>query len=938
MRNVTNPIWIFIVNTLPISVLIILFYSKFNIIKSILSEETIELWKTYGITLLLLGSLTLGYGIYVFLKKKHVSLLFGFLALFCYIPFIYMYGLDVQNIFPSSIPTWMIPEKVLLYVGTFLMPTLVYALLVLVAKFTTKRKKHKAWMNFLFAIATPIIWYFFLQVILPLWQPVINDFDEHVLFISIISSTLFFLFFLIRGTFIIVSKKSDIWQRNQLVWKIPIAIIFPLTGLLFNSVNFFSEYTSGREWGIFGNFNGLWFYLLALLNGIFICLPNHKNKVYRLTLIFARSITFPYILYFLLVFLPFLPLSILAILFIGVGFLMLSPLVLFILQVHQLSEDSHFLNTFYSKKIIWGTSILGFLFLPICITLNYTADKDTLNETLDYIYHPNYSKNYHLDKASLHNTLDIIRYNKGNNNAFDIFGCRQPYLSSYYNWLVMNNLTVSKSKINTIECIFEGERKITEKPDNFNSRTTEITKVTTQSNYDRTQDVWRSWINLEITNHSENSWRIEYSTDFELPPGTWISDYYLYIDNKKEMGILTEKKTAMWVFNNIQNKYKDPGILHYLTGNKIAFKVFPFDSNETRKTGIELIHKEPIQLIIGKKRIHLGKENVPAKIEFENENLAYISSLKKKSLRKIHRKPYFHFIVDATKKKNVAKFVNRIKNLTKEYKHLTQNAKISYTNTYVTTHLLDNNWTKDIRKQDFKGGFYLDRAIKSVLFDSYQSNTDSFPVIVVVTDSINHAILDKDFSDWGFAFPDHQFFYNLKENDTLDVHSLIQSPSNVILDDGMIIPGNKVLEYHLGNGKTTYLPDDNQPSIVLKSDIFEVEPSKIKEKSWSSAITLQALWMSQILHPETTNKEWLNLVKCSFISKIMTPVTAYLVVENKAQKAMLKKKQEQVLSSNKALDLEQEIVRMTEPNMIIIGIILFFLILYRRKKKIRLNQ
>jgi hypothetical protein len=69
----------------------------------------------------------------------------------------------------------------------------------------------------------------------------------------------------------------------------------------------------------------------------------------------------------------------------------------------------------------------------------------------------------------------------------------------------------------------------------------------------------------------------------------------------------------------------------------------------------------------------------------------------------------------------------------------------------------------------------------------------------------------------------------------------------------------------------------------------------------------------------------------------MTPVTSYLVVENEAQKAILKKKQEQVLSGNKSLDLGEDAQRMSEPNMIIVFVLFGLTLLYieRRKRKLK---
>ena len=76
-----------------------------------------------------------------------------------------------------------------------------------------------------------------------------------------------------------------------------------------------------------------------------------------------------------------------------------------------------------------------------------------------------------------------------------------------------------------------------------------------------------------------------------------------------------------------------------------------------------------------------------------------------------------------------------------------------------------------------------------------------------------------------------------------------------------------VLEYKLSDNSIAYLPNNSQTSIILKKDIFNITESEIKEKDWQSALAMQAKWRSQILHPETSGKNWINLVKSSFVSK-----------------------------------------------------------------------
>ncbi len=80
MRNLLNPKWLFIINTLPLVVLFFLFFGQFNIIKTLLEENSIQLWKSFSLSLGVLGLLNFAYAVYLTLKNKDVSVWFGLIA------------------------------------------------------------------------------------------------------------------------------------------------------------------------------------------------------------------------------------------------------------------------------------------------------------------------------------------------------------------------------------------------------------------------------------------------------------------------------------------------------------------------------------------------------------------------------------------------------------------------------------------------------------------------------------------------------------------------------------------------------------------------------------------------------------------------------------------------------------------------------------------
>ncbi|MEO1012745.1 MAG: MSEP-CTERM sorting domain-containing protein [Bacteroidota bacterium] len=938
MKNLHNPLWLFIINTLPILVMCCLYLGQYSIIKTLLNEESIGLWKNFGLTIGTLGILNFVYAVYLMISKREVSIFYGIGALLCYIPFIYVYVNYIDGIFPFTIPRWMVSDNVAIYVGTFLMPTLAYALFILVSHFTAPTKDHKTWMNFATAAIVPVTWYLFYLVIVPLWQPIGHDFGSHTIVIFTILATLIFLFFLVRGIYVLATKKKeDFGKKYELVWKVPICILFPIIGLAANNGFLFGG-TINSSSGIFGNFNGHGYFILAILNGILLCIPQFKSTFYRLVLFVGKCITFSFTLYFFIVFLPFLPLSVIAIVVVGIGFLMLTPLVLFIVHVKELSMDFNYLKSRYSKKILYGIMGLGFLIIPIAITLSYKDDKKVLEETLDYVYSPDYNKEYNINVESLQRTIAAIRQHKDGNGI--LIGSNQtPYLSTFFEWLVLDNLTLSDRKITHIENIFLGEVSADfnyqDRPGNVvQNQGVSITGLSTKSTYNENQGTWTSWVDLEITDTIGDSLFTEYATNLELPEGCYIKDYYLYIGDRKEMGILAEKKSALWVFSQIRDENRDPGILYYLIGNKVAFRVFPFARNEIRKTGIQFIHKEPVLVQFDDCAVPLGNSNeLPKRSSFENENLIYVSAGDKKKLPKVQREPYFHFIVDASSKAEnlIAKHLIQIGSLLSKYPDLSKNAKISFTGSGVTTLKLDDNWKSTYRSQKFKGGFYLDRALKKIFVDNYQKKTNSYPVIVLVTDNLERAILDNDYSDFKMAFPESNHFYHLETNGQLAAHSLISNPLEKLETYSTLNLGKTVLRYDYGQDSVAHLSDNGEASIILKKMVFDEDQDKIKEANWSIALNLQGQWQSQLLHPEKTEKEWLSLVKNSFKSKIMTPATSYLVVENEAQKAILKKKQAQILAGNKSLDPDENTSRMSDPGILILMLALVLFLWLREK-------
>ncbi|GAA4381686.1 hypothetical protein GCM10023186_21350 [Hymenobacter koreensis] len=839
---------------------------------------------------------------------------YGLLALLVNIGFLMVYAAYFMNeLTPPPVPRWMVPSELSFYAVTFLMPTVAHAALVLLVHSVPDDRPISALPSF--GVAAAVLLGFVLLFMIPWGHLPGGAFWQGISSLVIVAGTLAFLMALSRGAYILLSQKAGLWEEYQLVFKVLIAAVLPLVGLAVNNGLLFGSMGGGQ--GIFGDFGSPWFYGLALANALLLCLPAPRNKWAQLVLLAAHGATLPFTLYFFVVFLPFLPLSVLALLLIGLGFLLLAPLLLLLVHLWELSNDFERLRGQFEPRVLVAVVAAGALVLPLAITGTYLHDRRTLHAALAYLYAPDYSRQYNLDEKALLNTLAAVQENKTDNGS--MFGSRLPYLTSYFNWIVLDNLTLSNDKLDRLHRVFAGTKM---PPANRWQQTAEVlpraslSQLASRSTYNARQAAWVSWVELEMKNGTGST--AEYATMLALPPGCWVKDYYLDIGKRREHGILAEQKAATWVFAQILNEGRqDPGLLHYLSGNEVALRVFPFAPLEVRRTGICLVHKEPVALVIDGQSVQLGSADahpVVAEVATTGREVVYISRHAKQALPLVQRQPYYHFLLDVStgQQDRKAGYARRVQSVLSK-QPLPAAARFSLVNAYTRTLPANADWQQELTAQSLSGGFYAGGAIRQILTAEQRQPTLTYPVLVLVTDQPALAVLDADFADFRAAYPESSAYFVLAADGLLQPRSLLKHAQEPWPDAPAPDAAPQVRAWPTTSRPIAFLPDDEQPNVVLAKSAVTLPATINAQQSWQTGLLLQGYWQQQTMYPAAAQATRIPAIQTSFRSGIMTPLTAYLSLENDAQKAALRRKQKEVLDADAALDAGETSAPTTVP-------------------------
>ncbi|MFD1468423.1 MSEP-CTERM sorting domain-containing protein [Hymenobacter caeli] len=932
MRTLQNPRWLLVVSTGPLVLLALLCGGEYGVIQSLLPPASLLRWQQCGLGWAVLAGFTLGYAGWSWATGRRLGARYAGAALVAGGAFLWLCTACGDELLPRSVPRWMVPTDVLVYAWTFVMPTLAHALLLLVVHATPADRPHRALPSFGLAAAVPLAAWLLGLLLSSLrffdrWDGMLpgQDLLSGALLVAALAlGPCAFLFFLVRGAYIIGLNRPD--AALGIAWKVVVSLVLPVLGLAVNAGAFWGGL--GHEAGIFGNFCSPWFYGLAVLNGALLCCPNPQRPGWRLALLAGRSALLGYTFYFFLVFLPFLPLSVLAVIAVGTGFLMLAPLVLLVLHVQVLSDDLEALRPRFARWVGRAALAGGAALLPLLVTASYWHDRQVLHAALAYVYRPDYARAYALNAPALARTLAVVRQHKAGTR--DLFmGSQQPYLSAYYNWLVLDNLTLSDSKMAHLEAVFAQRTAAAEEGPGGSvfprpgpaPAPAVLRRLTARSRYDARQQAWVSWVDLEVANADGGPVPGEYRTAFALPAGCWVGGYYLDINGRRESGLLAEQKAADWVYAQIlhQQDRRDPGLLAYAGPGRLRLSVYPVVGAAVRRTGFQLLHKEPLALAIDGQTVALGTvAGAPAPagpVATAGGAVVYLSAAAKQRLPLVQRQPYYHFLIDASAGKGGLKaaYEQRVADFLRSGTEGLRNGapglgppRFTLVNTYAHPVPAGADWQQQLDAFPNAGGCYLTGAVQRVLADAQLHPGPGYPVLVVVTDAVAATVLAPDFDELAAAYPESDEFLVLSPGRRAETRSLHRALVPQPL--GAAAAGARgVRAWPTAARPRAYLPDDGRPAVVLAQPqaALSLGPGPGPATRWLAGLWLSGYGQWQALHPAAADAQRLAFIQASFQNQLLTPLTSFLALENEAQKAALRRKQAQTLAANASLDAQE---------------------------------
>ena len=654
------------------------------------------------------------------------------------------------------------------------------------------------------------------------------------------------------------------------------SIALPLIGLALNA--------SARN--LLGDFSGPWFFFIPVLNGILLLLPPFSDKRLALLRFFLLSAALSYFVYFFVVFVPYLPLGIYALVYV-VGVLLFAPAGALVMQIVELNRDRKRLTPLWGGARMALFFVLALLLIPVCLLTGVVGDRQNLENAMSYLETGEAVSGKSVDVNRLRRTLDnapgTIEVNR---DAFFSFNTvnNTPFLSSAYSALVLNGKVMRSNEINRLRRLFFDQTDNRESGQGVSAGLTvnengvtdvRLTGVTTETIHDAEIGADRTWVNLTLQGSGrENS---EYVALFTLPDGAYISDYYLDVGSERKYGILADERAAMAVYESIVRVGKDPGVIRYLSDRQLELRVFPFPfaGSSIRQTGFEIIHSQSFEFTLDRQTIAVESRNAPDKVRFQG-GILLSGALKQTLPKAAGREPSYYFIVDSSKNSLISYQISLIEDFA-SMNHI-EEAQVIFTSYHLTQVPL-----KEIRAVSAtpRYGFNLALAVKKILLEN---GDDTVPVILFTSSNPAGAVLPEHSSWPAKRFPESPYYYWLRDELTLTPYAFEDNRTG----DPVTEPVLMSLRSYDG----AYVRDDTHSEIVPLPD---AERFTVTGNQYTDALALDTALRSRSSMDAQTS---LTMLRAGFRTRILTRQTAFIVVETSAQEAEIWKAQELLLQQD----------------------------------------
>ena len=777
---------------------------------------------------------------------------------------------------------------------------------------------------------------------------------------AIVSAGIAMFIGIVRGLMVGLRFAQGFGQTPLRIAVVAIALVLPLAGLALNrSIPFPVDF---QAWEV---------YALALANASILLFAAWRRAAVpwlRLTLLCAAL---PFTLYFFVVLLPYTPLSVVAVIFFGLGFLALTPTLLFVLHVHLLHQAVRTLREQGGRiRTMIATAIAAVAVLPAVFTARALADKAALTAALEYATAPKVGTaplRFTGNRVELRRALASHRAYKN--------GIYYPFLSDFYSWIVFDNLVLPDSTLAQLETIFMGAKgaavdldPVRIRPGTFSRRSSvrsytlprpvaTLPNATIDGIDVRGTAIGRNAVvTLAMTLRNAGLTQAEFRTTLPLPAGVFVNGFRLEVNGTLTSGRVVEKKTAQWVYATIRDaQRRDPGLLTYAKGDGLELRVFPIEPGKSTRVEIDFLAPTAPDLatasFAGQDASEvmrwLGRQARP-QVAIAQDDAYLALGATARNLPVAARGSYLHLIVDRSDANAFEGELSFVLGILRAKFPSADRVRVTLANYDVIDLVpvltpisaLGRETAKEIAaKLPQRGGFVPDLAIAHALrlhrdFDldgaALGGRPPPRPVVVILSGSLSAQPMNLPTSDaWANVSAGFEV-YQIDRSGRLVLQHGAEPSATAIVRRGRSVrpvpPDSSVVFNATEDAPVEYWSDAGQRWLLLPDIVYQPATAL-----WARAAALQAETQHHAENPGGKRTTAANLVAASRALGVVTPLTSYIVVESSGQWKMLDVAERQKLGQSAALEFQEA----PSPSALAVGIAFAGYLALRARRKHR---